>query len=196
MTLKDVKVTFLESADLLQMFSAKMADALFETRHYTEVMVRKKRGRVVLGHQDIIKKLGLIQGQPLITRRTLVEKQPEVVQRFINAWVKALLYIDADPADASRILTIFFHRQGIHSASVELSKTWVSYVRHDRYFWSDRAIADAEYNAWALKEINEIRKIPKLKGYVENRFAQRAIQQVKAEKRPGSLNPQSQPSKK
>jgi len=182
MTLKDVEIRFLDSSKLTQVFPAKIADAIFETRHFTDVMTMKKLGRVAVGHEEIKEKIGLIQSDPLLARQEFIEKEPETVQRFVNAWIKALQYIQQDSKDASRVLTIFFHRLGVASVDEKLAHSWVTYSRHDRYFWSESDIADAKYNAWGLKEAGQLKAVPEdLEKYIDNRFARKAMEKLKAE---------------
>ena len=108
----------------------------------------------------------------------MIEKEPETVQKFVNAWVKALFYIQQDPKDAARLLQIFFHRQGV-PVSKKLAASWVGMTRYDRYIWSPADIADAEYNGWGLKEGGVLKIIPKVGGFTDNRFALKALEKIK-----------------
>ncbi len=174
----EIKVKYLPAAKLTKAFKDKLADAVFESKHFTSPLVRGGGGRLVIGHQEIVNALGFIGGAPLITSKAMIEKEPETVQKFVNAWVKALFYIQQDPKDAARLLQIFFHRQGV-PVSKKLAASWVGMTRYDRYLWSPADIADAEYNGWGLKEGGVLKIIPKIGAYTDNRFALKALEKIK-----------------
>jgi ABC-type nitrate/sulfonate/bicarbonate transport system substrate-binding protein len=174
----EIKVKYLPAEKLTKAFKDKLADAVFESKHFTSPLVQGGGGRLVIGHQEIVNSLGFIGGAPLITSKAMVEKEPETVQKFVNAWVKALFYIQQDPKDAARLLQIFFHRQGV-PVSKKLAASWVGMTRYDRYIWSPADIADAEYNGWGLKESGVLKIIPKIGEYTDNRFALRALEKIK-----------------
>ncbi len=177
----DIKVKYLPAAKLTKAFKEKLADAVFESRHFTSPLIQGGGGRLVFDHQEVVKNLGFIGTSPLITSKAMIEKEPETVQKFVNAWVKALFYIQQDPQDAARLLQIFFHRQGV-PVSKKLAASWVGMTRYDRYSWSPADIADAEYNGWGLKEGGVLKVIPKVGGFIENRFALQALKKIEEEK--------------
>lgn len=170
----DIKVKYFAAAKLTSAFRENLVDAVLESKHYTSLLLKAGGGRLVLGSQDIVNALGYIGAASLITSNAMIEREPETVQKFVNAWIKALLYIRQDPDDAARLLQIYFHRQGV-PVSKKLAASWVGMTRYDRYFWSSDEIADAQYNGWGLKEGGVLKIIPKLSGYFENRFALHSI---------------------
>lgn len=176
----DIKVKYLPAARLTRAFKDKLADAVFESKHFTAPLAQAGGGRRVIDHQAIVKAIGFIGAAPLVTSNAMIEKEADTVQKFVNAWVKALFYIRQDPEDAARLLQIFFHRQGV-PVSKKLSASWVGMTRYDRYFWSKSDIADAEYNGWGLKEGGVLKIIPKLQGYIDNRFAVRSVGRLRSQ---------------
>jgi ABC-type nitrate/sulfonate/bicarbonate transport system substrate-binding protein len=179
----DVKIKYLSPNDLTQAFkdNARLADAVIESRHYTATLVETGQARVALANKDIVSTVGFIGAAPLIIRTALIEKEPATVQKFLNAWVKALTYIQQDPEDAARLMAIFFHRQGVVNVRGALVRSWLSMSRYGRAVWSKDDIADAEYNGWALKEGGILKVAPTLSGYVENRFAEEAVKRLAAD---------------
>jgi ABC-type nitrate/sulfonate/bicarbonate transport system substrate-binding protein len=169
----DVTIKSLSADDLVSVLEKKLADAVFETRHFTTVMVNKGQARVVLSNDDITKTLGAIGAKPLVANAAFLQREPETAQKFVNGWVKGLLYIQQDPEDAARLFRIFFHREGT-TVPEEFVASWVGMTKYDRYTWSKGDIADAEYNGWALKEGQVLTVIPELDGFIDNSFAQRA----------------------
>lgn len=169
----DLKIANMSAEALLKALPDKKADAVFETRHFTDPIVQKKQGVVVVAPAVVTKTIGSIDGIPLVARAETIAKEPAMVQRFLNAWVKSLKYIQQDQVDASRILQIFFHRQGV-SVTTPIAQEWVKMTRYDQYDWSKAAVADAEYNGWALNVGGVLKVAPKLDGYIDNSFVDKA----------------------
>lgn len=169
----DVKLRFLSGSDLVTVFDKSQADALIETRHYTQLLMAQGKAKALVPYADIVKQLGVVGSQALIARDELIKDEPHVVQRFVNAWAKALLFINQKPEDAARFLTIYFHRQGVVVRD-EDAKNWVSYLNYGRVVWNQNDIADAEYNGWGLVEGQIIKNSPKLQPFVESSFAEAA----------------------
>ncbi len=169
----DLKIVNMSADNLLKVLADKKADAVFETRHFTGPLVQNKSGAVVLDAASISKAIGWVDAIPLVARAESVAKDRTLVQKFTNGWVKALAYIRQDPQDAGRLLEIFFHRQGVR-ATPQMANSWVAMTKYDQYDWSDAAVADAEYNGWALNVGKILEVAPKLKGFVDNRFADAA----------------------
>ena len=178
----DVTIKDLPAETLTQAFQQKnrLADAVFESRHFTSVLQKTSQARVVLSAHDVTEKLGYIGASPLVVRQELIEKEPKTVQQFVKGWVKALHYIQQDPEDAARLLMIFFHRQGVKAVSEEMTKSWVAMNRYDRFIWTTADITDAEYNGWGLKEGGLLKAAPKLSDLVENQFARVAMDSLEA----------------
>lgn len=177
MRASDVKVLRLSSQQITQAFDENLADAVFETRHFTSTLVRTQNGSRVMSAADVVKSIGYVGAVPLVASNRVIENEPEVVQRFVTAWVKAMAYIRQDPDDAARILQVFFHRQGV-KVSTETAKEWVRMSHYDLYTWSKQAVADAEYNGWGLKAGGILKTAPKLDGYINNSFAEKAVRTV------------------
>lgn len=177
MRASDVKVLRLSSQQITQAFDENLADAVFETRHFTSTLVRTQNGSRVMSAADVVKSIGYVGAVPLVASNRVIEREPEVVQRFVTAWVKAMAYIRQDPDDAARILQVFFHRQGV-KVSTETAKEWVRMSHYDLYTWSKQAVADAEYNGWGLKAGGILKTAPKLDGYINNSFAEKAVRTV------------------
>lgn len=171
-----VKIKYLSPNDLTRAFkdNATLADAVIESRHFTATLVATGQARVALTNKDIVSAIGVIGAAPLVTRTALIDKEPATVQKFVNAWVRAVAYIRQDPEDAVRLMTIFFHRQGVANVQPAMVNSWLGMTRYDRAIWSKDDLADAEYNGWALKEGGVLKVAPQLNGYIENRFAEEA----------------------
>lgn len=173
----DVKVQRLGSQGITQAFSKDLADAVFETRHFTSTLTGTGQATLVMGPEDVAKAIGYIGMVPLVASNKVIEREPKTVQRFLTGWVKGLAYIRQDPEDAARILQVFFHRQGV-TVKTELAESWVGMSRYDQYSWTKGAIADAEYNGWGLNVGGILKISPKLDGYIDNSYAEIAVKTV------------------
>ncbi len=176
----DVQIKFLPAAKLTQAFKEKLANAVFDTDHFTTTLTQTKQGRVAISSEGVAKALGNINAMPLVVRTELITKEPDVVQKFVNAWIRAQVYIRQDPADAAKLLQIFFHRQGVTVAD-GLALSWVKMIKYDHYIWGKAEIADAEYNSWAIKTGGLSKTEVKLAAAVNNTFSERAFSQVEKE---------------
>jgi ABC-type nitrate/sulfonate/bicarbonate transport system substrate-binding protein len=173
----ETSIKFISAEDMTKGFNQPNLgiDAMIATQHLTAVPVTKGTAKIFLGNAEIVKSIGYIGASTLVGRQSLINDDPSLVQKTVNAWIKALHYIQQDPDDAARLLVIFFHRQGIRNISLELTKSWVNMVRYDRYLWEPADTTDAEYNGWGLREAGVLKELPKLKGYIDNRFAKKAL---------------------
>lgn len=174
----DVKIVVMSARALTQAFKSKRVSAVFETRHFTTTLVGRKEARVAINNKSVNAALGRVGAAPLVVNAKLLKRNPGDVQRFVNAWVRALAYIQQKPDDATRLLQIYFHRQGI-KVTPKLARFWVRLVRYDRFFWTSADIKDAEYNAWGLKTGRILKVAPKLAGYIDNRFAKKAFAAIR-----------------
>jgi ABC-type nitrate/sulfonate/bicarbonate transport system substrate-binding protein len=173
----DLKILSTSANALLKSLADKKADAVFETRHFTDPIVEKKQGVVVMDPATVTKSVGVIEGIPLVANSATTTKDAALTQKFVNAWVKSMKYIQQDPTDAARILQIFFHRQGV-TVTKQIAQSWVSLTKYDQYSWSKAAVADANYNGWALNAANILKVTPKLDGFIENKFADAAAKSL------------------
>ena len=180
----DVTIKLLPPDSLTKALDPKapLADSIFESRHFTSAVIKSSGARVLMGSDEVSKTLGLIGAAPVLARAELIEKEPEAVQRFTNAWVRSLKYIQQDPEDAARLLAIFFHRQGLRDVSPELTRSWITLTQYDRFVWTPNDTTDAEYNGWGLKEGGILKVLPKLEGFVDNRFAEAAVKRLESAK--------------
>lgn len=173
----DVDIKSMPGDELTKALGGDAADAVFETRYFTAAMAQSGQGTVVMTADAVTQAIGSIDALPLVARSEVIEKEPETVQKVVTAWIKALKYIEQDPEDASRLLQIFFHRQGVR-ITTETALSWVRMAKYNQYIWSPAAIADAEYNGWALNVGNILKVAPKLAGFVDNRFAEQAVKTI------------------
>jgi len=173
----DLKIVNMNANTLLKALADKKADAVFETRHFTDPIVEQKQGVVVMDPAAVTKSVGVIGGIPLVAGNDTITKEADTTQHFVNGWVKALKYIQQNPPDAARMLQIFFHRQGV-VVTKPMAESWVKMTKYDQYSWSKAAIADADYNGWALNAAKILKLAPKIDDYVDNHFVDAAVKSL------------------
>jgi ABC-type nitrate/sulfonate/bicarbonate transport system substrate-binding protein len=172
-----VKVIQVSAGQLMSAIKEKAADAVFESVHFTRAIVERGDAELILGPDDVTNAIGSVMASPLVLSKTLVSKQPDVAQRVVNAWVKALRYIQQDPEDAARLMRIFFDRQGVR-VTAEVAQQWVEAYNYNLDSWTEAAIADANYNGWGLNAARILKVVPDISGMVDNRFAERAVERL------------------
>ena len=173
----DVALLQLPAEGLVQVFADKKADAVFASAHFTEPLGSHGGARRLLSNQEIVQATGFVGAQPLVVSRKTIERDSALVQKFVNGWVKAIAYIEQDPADAARLLQIFFHRQGV-AATPEQAASWVGMTRHDRAVWTKEDTADVDANGASLVEGGILKVRPKLDGYVDTSYAKKAAELI------------------
>jgi ABC-type nitrate/sulfonate/bicarbonate transport system substrate-binding protein len=171
--LSDVAVQSLPAARIAEVFAEGLADAVLAPRYLTQPLVAAEDAIEALDHKELVDLLGIIGAQPVVVRDTLLTDGPETVQRFVNAWIKALIYINQDPDDAAHLLQVFMHRQGVQ-ISVEEALTRLAMTRFDRYDWSTEDAVEAIYMGWAMREVQMIDEVPNFEGYINGRFSEQA----------------------
>lgn len=173
----DVKMRFMTAQAFTKAFTEKSADAVFETQYFTQTLTETDQGRVAINSADVRKQLSDINAMPLVVRSEFLQKNPDVVQRFVNAWVKAQYYIRQDPQDSAKLMQIFLHRQGV-PVSDGLVLAWTKAVNYGKFVWGPSEIADAEYNGWALQRGGVLKVDVKLAGMIDNSFSEKAVAQL------------------
>ena len=173
----DLKIVNMNANTLLKALADKKADAVFETRHFTDPIVEQKQGVVVMDPAAVTKSVGVIDGIPLVAGNDTITKEADTTQHFVNGWVKDLKYIQQNPPDAARMLQIFFHRQCV-VVTKPMAESWVKITKYDQYSWSKAAIADADYNGWALNVAKILKLAPKIDDYVDNHFVDAAVKSL------------------
>ena len=170
---RDVTIVELPAAELAQALSDGRIDGVLEGREITSVITARKLGRVVMDGDAVTRAIGRIGAVPLIANGAVVAARRTTVQSFINGWGRALAHIRQDPGDAAVLLRILMHRRGA-TLPVASARSWIAMRRYDRLAWTESAIADANYNAWGLFTGGKIRAQPRIGGYVDNEFAEKA----------------------
>jgi ABC-type nitrate/sulfonate/bicarbonate transport system substrate-binding protein len=117
----------------------------------------------------------------MTTEETIKNKSP-MVQKFINAWVKTLAYIDKNRPDVAKIMQAFFAREGTKLSEETLKKL----LDGTNYNHANVTMADIDDTMESAKiqfEQKKLKKLPDLKLAVDNSFVEKAEHTMKPSKR-------------
>lgn len=145
---------------------------------YASTAVEKGLARVVLQPQDIAGPIKATYPVFLYATCDYVNKKPDIVQKFVNAWVNAMRFADKQRDETVQIMQAAFDRFG-----VKLSADGIRDNVYNRFF--DRAkieevdIVDSEEMAKVLLEEKRIKKFPNLRAHIRSEFVDRALTKTK-----------------
>ena len=175
---KDFAIKSMESETIPAAFEAQALDGAVLWDPFATLIREKGLGRDVLGPKDLAEPVGSTYAFYLITSLNNIQKRPDVVQRFVNAWAKTLRFIQNNPDEMVEIMQAFFAREGKSLPPATVKKLMVTY-RYDRVVVSPQDIQDTMESARILFEQKRLKKLPDLNAYVDNSFALKAVQALK-----------------
>ena len=150
MKLGDVRFSFVTLPQLRTFLSKnKKVQALLRRRRiagflgyreHTNFYVENKSARVVLSNAQISKLLGRNGPRPLFASAAIVKEHPETVQRFVNAWVAALDYLNRNEDQAVRLLRVYLARQFGRTLSKERARFYVHSIKYGRFKWTPQDV--------------------------------------------------------
>ena len=164
-------------------------------REHTNFYVENKSARVVLSNQQISKLLGRNGPRPLFASAAIVKDHPETVQRFVNAWVAALDYLNRNEDQAVRLLRVYLARQFGRTLSKERARFYVHSIKYARFKWTAQDITETNINGKIIRagrnllwgRIKDPKKrpfqtAPVVDGYIDNRFVEKALKKLKQDR--------------
>ena len=137
-------------------------------------MVAKGIGRVILGPDDLAKPINSVYPFFLITPSRMIEKNPDVVQKVVNAWAQSLKYIRDNPDDVARIMTESMKKMRGISLNPADVKREIYLTKYDRLVIGDADIKDTEELARISVEGGKLKAVPDIRSAIDNRFAEKA----------------------
>jgi len=153
-------------------------DAVLGWIPYSTRVVAMGNGQVLMTPAQFEKIAGITYPMVIITTEDTIRKKPEVLQRFMNAWVKSERFVDSEHTETVKILrqTLGDRVKGLDDQT--LSQILYGY-KHDRIALSEADIADVRnMTAFMLAQKN-IKTKPDIGSLVNNSFARKAENQVK-----------------
>jgi NitT/TauT family transport system substrate-binding protein len=149
---------------------------------YATLIFEKGLGRPILTPKEIAEPLKVTYPFFVMTTEETIKTKPQMVQKFVTAWVKTLRYIDKNKAEAADLMQAFFAREGT-KLSKETVKTLLDGTNYNRARVSDADIEDTMESAKVQFEQKKLKKLPDLKQYVDNSFVEKAEKSLQPAKK-------------
>ena len=174
----DFRIVNLDTEVIPSAFEAGQLDAAVLFHPFTSQLTYTGLGRVVLREEDIAGPVQSTYPVYLLTRPQLIQRNPDLVRRFMLAWVEATHWVETHRDEALEIMTDFYQNLGL-KLDQRVVGDMLRSARFDRVLVSDVDIRDAQENiARPYLQAGRIRRIPELRNIVDNRFAQEALAQL------------------
>lgn len=176
MSPKDFKIFEMDTEAIPAAFEKGEIDAAVPWVPFSSLIEDKGLGKIIIDGNTIAKEVKAYYAFPVLTSKDLIDKKPEVVQRFVNAWVKAHMWIEKNPDEAANILLTAWRNLGL-DLDEQLAKRAMTFVHTDRSGFIDGDVEDMVQTADAYKKFgvaNDAADNAKIKSYIDNSFVKNA----------------------
>lgn len=170
------RIVHVEPSELEESLKRRHIDAAVVPRHVSQGLVEEKMARRLVSHEEFSKGTNGVNPSALVVRKAFADAHPQVVERFVRAWVQGLRFSANDSDKASHLLRRFYERQGV-SVPADIVRAYVKLARYDRCAWHEADSLDVEYSAWALKRVGILPEIIRVNSMVDNRFVHKVSPQ-------------------
>lgn len=170
---KDFNIKNIETEQIPAAFESGSVEGAVPWDPYATLIIEKGLGRGILSPKDMADPLKVTYPFFVMTSEDTIKKKPEAVQKFINAWVRTLNYINKNRAEVADLMQDFFAREGT-KLSKETVKKLLEGTYYDRAKVSAADIEDTMENAKVQFEMKRLKKLPDLKQHVDNSFVEKA----------------------
>jgi len=175
----DFKTKNIETEQIPAAFESGGIEGAVPWDPYATLIIEKGLGRAILTPKEIAEPLKVTYPFFVMTSQDTIRKKPDMVQKFMNAWVRTLNYIHKNRAEVADIMQDFFAREGT-KLSKEIVKKLLDGNSYDRVKVSAVDIEDTMENAKVQFERKKLKKLPDLKQHVDNSFVEKAEQAIQA----------------
>ena len=153
-------------------------DAVLGWIPYSTRVVSMGNGKVLMTPAQFEKLAGVTYPMVLIATEDMIRKRPEALQRFMNAWVKSMRFVDRDHAETLKILrqTLGDRIKGLDDQT--LAEILYGY-KHDRVALNEADFADARNMADFMLAEKNITVKPDIGALIDNSFARKAESLIK-----------------
>ncbi|CEP66804.1 SsuA/THI5-like [Moorella glycerini] len=180
---KDFKIREMDTELIPAAFEAKQVAAGVPWDPFATQIIEKGVGKVLLTPKDLAEPVKATYAFPLLTLEETIKKRPEMVQKFLNAWVKSLDFIHHNREEAIDILRAAFVNQVGLNVSREAVKNMVETTYYTESTFDDEDIKDAYESARIFYDFGITKNAPpsleKIKAHVNNTFAEKAEAQFR-----------------
>ncbi len=170
---KDFAIKNMETESIPAAFESQALDGTVLWDPFATFILEKGLGRDVLGPKEIADPVGATYAFYLTTSVNTIQNRPDMVQRLVNGWAKALRFGQNNLDGMAEIMQAFFAREGKTLPIATVKKLMATY-KFDRVAVSPRDIQDTMESARILFERGRLKKLPDFSAYVDNSFAETA----------------------
>lgn len=175
---EDFKIQNMNTTVIPSAFETGAVDAAVVWEPYASSVVEKGLARVLLEEKDIADPIGVTYPFFVFTTKKVIQEKPEIVQRFLNGWVRTMRFVDTQREETIGIMTKAFVREG-QSVDRDSTREIIYRQHYDRAKLSEKDIQDTLSMAKFLKEDGKIERIPKPEEFINTVFAEKAEKVVK-----------------
>ncbi len=179
----DFKIKNIETEQIPAAFEAGGIDGAIAWDPFATLIIEKRLGRAILTPKEIAEPINVTYPFFVMTTEETIKKKPQVVQKFVTAWARALDYIHKNKGEVGEIMQAFFAREGT-KLSKETVRKLLDGTNYDRVKVTAVDIDDTMESAKIQFEQKRLKKLPDLKQHVDNSFAEKAETAMKPTKKP------------
>jgi aliphatic sulfonates family ABC transporter substrate-binding protein len=177
----DFQITNLRVPDMPTAMQGGTFDAVLGWEPGMSRIVSLGYGERVISAEQFEKLTGITYVFPLFATRATVRNRPDIVQRFMNAWAKSLQFANAHRAESLQILRKTLGDAVKHMSDEELGGL-VDVYQKDRVAFSAGDLDDFRIMQDFMLRDGQITRKVDLAAHIDNSFAQKADQKVRAGK--------------
>lgn len=178
----DFKIKNIETEQIPAAFEAGGIDGAIAWDPFATLIIEKGLGRAILTPKEIAEPINVTYPFFVMTTEETIKKKPQVVQKFVTAWARALDYIHKNKGEVGEIMQAFFAREGT-KLSKETVRKLLDGTNYDRVKVTAVDIDDTMESAKIQFEQKRLKKLPDLKQHVDNSFAEKAEAAMKPTKK-------------
>lgn len=175
---KDFTIKNVETEQIPAAFEGGGIDGAIAWDPFATLIIEKGLGRAILTPKDMAEPLKVTYPFFVMTTEETIKKKPEMVQKFVTAWTRALNYIHNNKAEVAEIMQAFFAREGT-KLSKDTVRKLLDGTNYDHARVTVADIDDTMESAKVQFEQKKLKKLPEFKEHVDNSFAEKAEKALK-----------------
>lgn len=177
----DFNITNLRVADMPTAMQTGSFDAVLGWEPGMSRIVSMGYGERSISAEQFEKIAGVTYVFPLFTTQAMVKNRPDVVQRFMNGWAKALYFANSHQSESLQILRKTLGGAVEHMSDKELQGL-VDVYRKDHVAFTNADLQDFRIMQDFMFRDGQIKNKVDLAGHIDNAFALKADQKARAAK--------------
>ena len=155
-------------------FESGSIDVAVAWEPYASIMVSKGLARVLVTNEKWSKLGKIVYPVFLYANCGWVKKNKEATQRFVNAWLKAIKFINSNPEESVDILAKAYKGWGLKVPRAKI-KAGIYVADYDKLTVDDDVMNDVNNFAQIMHEIKKIKFIPDFKKALMLEFTNKAL---------------------